>query len=177
MNTPLIVIGPQVEWPSAFASEAARIREALGDLDHEIHHIGSTSIKGVFAKPIIDMLLLVEDLHELDARSQRLERAGYEAKGEYGIPQRRYFRLHSPQGARTHHLHSFIRASEGAVRHLAFRDYMNQHPKAARAYSNLKRELAAKYPNDSNSYIAGKDAFVKQHELLALAWRSAEHGA
>lgn len=177
MNSPLVVTAPQVAWLSAFARESERISQALGDIDHEVHHIGSTSIKGVFAKPIIDMLLLVASLGELDARTQRLESAGYEAKGEYGIPRRRYFRLHSALGIRTHHLHAFVRGSEGAIRHLAFRDYMNQRPEAARAYSMLKRELAATYPNDNDSYIAGKDAFIKQHESLALAWRGSTRGA
>lgn len=177
MHQPLIVIGPQLDWPRAFASEAARISQALGDLDHEVHHIGSTSINDIFAKPIIDMLLLVTSLEELDAKTHRLEASGYEAKGEYGIPQRRYFRLHSAQGARTHHLHAFTRGSEGDIRHRAFRDYMNKHPQAAKAYSDLKRELAAMHPGDHGAYMDGKDAFVKKHELLALAWCSTAHRA
>jgi len=131
MARPLIVSSPQVDWSADFTREQARISAVLRDINHEIHHIGSTSIQGIYAKPIIDMLLLVEDLDELDARSHHLERAGWEVKGAYGIPERRYFRRHSAEGVRTHHLHAFVRGSHGALRHLAFRDYMNSHPDTA----------------------------------------------
>lgn len=96
---------------------------------------------------------------------------GYEAKGEYGIPGRRYFRKDSAAGVRTHQIHAFEANSEGFVRHLAFRNYLIEHPAIAQAYSDLKRRLASEFPDDIEAYMDGKDPFIKEHEQLALTWR------
>ena len=164
------ISAPSPEWPALFRQEAACISVALGALRHEILHVGSTSIRGAHAKPIIDMLLLVEDLETLDANSSGLLGIGYEAKGEYGIPGRRYFRKSSAAGIRTHHVHAFVVGSEGAARHRAFRDYMNAHPRVVAEYSALKRALVGQPSCTAAFYIAGKDEFVKHHEALALKW-------
>jgi GrpB-like predicted nucleotidyltransferase (UPF0157 family) len=153
-----------------FEAEAAQLRAVLSDMAIELHHIGSTAIKGIYAKPIIDMLLIVQDLPSLDTRSSHICELGYQAMGEFGIPERRYFRKDSPAGERTHHLHAFVHGSAGALRHLAFRDYINHHPDAAQQYSALKQTLAAQCAGDSDAYMDGKDAFVKLHEAKALAW-------
>lgn len=170
MTLQALIVAPDPTWPAWFASERERLAAALAGLTHELHHIGSTAIPGIAAKPVIDMLLLVDDLHELDARSSLLIDAGYEAKGEFGLPGRRYFRRTTPQGLRTHHLHTYLRGSSEAQRHLAFRDYMRAHPAAAAAYDALKWRLVAAHGQDAAAYIAGKAAFVRQHEVLALAW-------
>lgn len=172
MSTPpsRVIVPPDPAWPAAFAREAQVLAAALHALPHEVHHIGSTAIAGMPAKPVIDMLLLVDDLAALDRHAGALVHAGYEAKGEFGIPQRRYFRKHSAAGVRTHHLHAFERGSTGAERHLAFRDYMNAEPAAAQAYAALKAELVARHPGDVDAYIAGKQAFVAAQEAAALAW-------
>ncbi len=173
MGNAVVVLPHDPQWRTQFSREADTITRALGPIRHELHHVGSTSIVGICAKPIIDMLLLVDDLRALDADESALTGLGYEAKGEFGIPERRYFRKDSPEGMRTHHLHAFVFGSHGAVRHIAFRDYMNAHPDAAAEYSALKRALASHHANDAASYIAGKDAFVKHHEALALSWWAA----
>jgi GrpB-like predicted nucleotidyltransferase (UPF0157 family) len=114
----------------------------------------------------------------LDACEANMRALGYEPKGEFGIPGRRYYRRRSPDGVIARHVHSFKQGSVAALRHLAFRDYMNSHTAAAQEYSVLKQRLAAAFPNDIQAYMDGKDAFIKQHEALALAWqRSAGHGA
>lgn len=164
------VVAPDPAWPALFEDESRRLRAALGALDVRVHHIGSTAIRGIFAKPVIDMLLVVDDLERLDAQADSLRALGYEAMGEFGIPRRRYFRRDALPGLRTHQLHSFESGSVGARRHLAFRDYMNAHADAAQAYSDLKQRLACASPDDMAAYVRGKDAFVKQHETLALAW-------
>ncbi|GAA0746559.1 GrpB family protein [Ideonella azotifigens] len=168
------VLPPNPDWRVEFDSEAAQIHAALANLDIEVHHIGSTAIHGVFAKPIIDMLLTVPSLATVDDNAQAMQALGYEAMGEFGIPGRRYFRKNSPDGIRTHQVHAFERGSEGASRHLAFRDYMNAHAEAAQAYSALKQRLAISFPDDIQGYMDGKNAFVKHHEALALAWQEGQ---
>jgi GrpB-like predicted nucleotidyltransferase (UPF0157 family) len=163
-------------WPANFEAEAERIRGALGEVAIRVHHIGSTAVPGLSAKPIIDILLEASSLAELDHRSEQLEALGYEAKGEHGIPGRRYFRRSDELGARTHQLHSFAVRSRQADRHLAFRDYLIAHPQVAQAYGELKRSLAERYPWDIYAYMAGKDAFVKRYEAEGLAWRAGGNG-
>lgn len=158
-------------WNVQYETEAARIRTALGDLGAVVHHIGSTAIPEIWAKPIIDILLEVEDVMVLDERASRLVEIGYEAKGEFGIPGRRYFRKDSAGGVRTHQIHAFACGSEGVERHLAFRDYMIAHPAIALAYGDLKRKLAGANPEDIEAYMDGKDAFIKEHEANAREWK------
>ena len=166
------VVPHDPDWHCHFALERDRIKLALGDVVVALHHIGSTAVPRVPAKPIIDILLEVSDLAELDRRSSHMGTLGYEAKGEFGIPGRRYFRCDNEQGCRTHQVHAFRFGTEDVVRHLAFRDYLIAHPRISRAYGELKQRLAARFPNDTGAYSGGKDDFVKQHETKALAWRA-----
>jgi GrpB-like predicted nucleotidyltransferase (UPF0157 family) len=117
------VVEHDLIWNDAYRIEAARIAAVLGDLVVSVHHIGSTAIPNIVAKPIIDVLLEVRDILHLDREISTLEGLGYEAKGEFGIPGRRYFRKNDAQGRRTHHVHAFPRGSAHVERHLAFRDY------------------------------------------------------
>jgi GrpB-like predicted nucleotidyltransferase (UPF0157 family) len=165
------VVPPDPTWKARFAAEADLIRSALGDFPATIHHIGSTAIPGIYAKPVIDILLEVADVTALDTRATGLIELGYEAMGEYGIPGRRYFRKNSTAGVRTFLIHAFERDRNGHERHLAFRDYMIAHPSLARTYSDLKRKLADAHPDDIEGYMDGKDAFIKEHEALAIRWK------
>lgn len=165
------VVAHRPEWARLHACEADQIARALNNLAVTLHHIGSTAIPGIAAKPIIDILMEVADLPALDSRSHAMEQLGYQVMGEFGIPGRRYFRKDDAAGIRTHQIHAFQAGSAGAVRHLAFRDYMIAHPDAARAYGALKQRLAQQHPDDFEAYMHGKDAFIKDHEARALAWR------
>ena len=166
------VVAYDSQWPARYEAEAKHICDAIGEVVVRAHHIGSTAVPGLRAKPIIDILLEVSTLHELDACSPKLEALGYEAKGEWGIPGRRYFRRENERGERTHQVHAFDVSSLQANRHLAFRDYLIFHPQVAGAYGELKQELAKRFPNDIYGYMDGKDAFVKHYEAEALAWRA-----
>jgi len=157
-------------WPAAFEAARAEIAAALGENLIEIHHIGSTAIAGIYAKPVIDMLPIVADLAALDRDSARMESLGYEVMGEFGIAGRRYFRRDNSEGTRTHQAHAFALGSPQIERHLAFRDFMAAHPELAKQYSDLKRELAAAHPNDIEAYMDGKDGFIKEMEARALEW-------
>ncbi len=167
--TPLVV-PYRGEWPARFVTERDRILNALDAAALALHHVGSTAVPGLCAKPIVDMLLEVADVAELDARTGALEALGYEPKGEFGLPGRRYFRRDDEHCVRTHHLHAYAAGSADVVRHLAFRDYLIAHPDIAAEYGALKLELAARYPQDSRSYSRAKDAFMSERQTRALDW-------
>jgi GrpB-like predicted nucleotidyltransferase (UPF0157 family) len=166
------VVPSSPTWPQEFRREAERLRLALRPEVAAIHHIGSTSVPDLPAKPIIDILMEVESLDRLDERRSRLEQLGYECMGEYGIPGRRYFRKSDSAGIRTHHVHAFRCGDANIERHLAFRDYLIAHPDVARAYGELKLRLAMLHAHDVEAYMDGKDGFIKVHEAAALAWAS-----
>ena len=165
------VVAHNPNWKEAFRAEAANLAGILGDTAVAIHHIGSTSIPGIYAKPVIDILVEFTDVIALDALSSQMEGLGYEVMGEFGIPGRRYFRKDNEAGARTHQIHAFPAGSEQVIRHLVFRDYMIAHPERANAYSKLKRRLAAENPHRMDAYVDGKDAFIKETDKMAAGWR------
>ena len=155
------------KWWQQFQTEAKQIAVVLGNSAVAVHHIGSTAIPGIYAKPVIDLLLVVQDLTALDEKQSVMEALGYEALGEFGIPRRRYFRRDNDLGDRTHQVHAFESGSPQIQRHLAFRDYLIAHPDIAQEYSDLKRELAAKHPSDIKAYMDGKDAFIQEIDRWA----------
>ncbi len=162
------------EWRSEFERESKLVIAALGDIGNNlitIHHIGSTSIPGIYAKPIIDMLAEVSNIELVDERNRHMEALGYEAMGEFGIPGRRYFRKEI-NFIRTHHVHTFQTQSPDIARHLYFRDYMIAHPKYAQQYSELKQKLARQFPEDIEGYMDGKDEFIKDMQSRAKEWKN-----
>jgi GrpB-like predicted nucleotidyltransferase (UPF0157 family) len=167
----IYVVAPNSEWRHQFEVEADQLSRQLANVVVATHHIGSTAIPGIFAKPIIDILLVVDDIHRLDSPCTEMENLGYEGLGEFGIVGRRYFRKNSSSGTRTHHIHAFQVGNFEIDRHLAFRDYMIVHSEAAQAYSELKQRLAKQYPDKPEAYMDGKDPFIKEHEVKALAWK------
>ena len=135
-------------WAEEFARESAAVTSALGSRLVAIHHIGSTAIPGIRAKPIIDMLGVSSDITRLNEAPSPLAALGYEALGEFGIPGRRYFRKDNTAGERTHQIHVFQLGSPQIARHLAFPEYLRAHPDAACAYDSLKQRLAESHPHD-----------------------------
>ena len=164
----IIVADYNPNWPLMFQKEAQLLSDTLGDLIVKVHHIGSTSVPGLKAKPIIDIILEVSDLNLLDKQNAEMEELGYEAKGEYGIPRRRYFRKGGDR--RTHHIHSFQTGDNNILRHVAFRDYLIAHPEIAAEYAQLKSAIAARCDNDMGRYCDEKDPFIQLHEKRAIRW-------
>jgi len=163
------VVPHEPAWKEAFEAEAAALRSVLGDEAVAIHHIGSTSVPNLHAKPTVDVLVEAREIGNLDDLETELDEGGYEAWGEYGIPGRRFFtRDRGPE--RLCNVHVFEAGSPGVERHLAFRDYLTRHPETARAYGDLKGDLAERFPADMEAYMNGKDAFVKKVEKEALSW-------
>lgn len=169
MGRKIEVIAYDPDWPIRFSEESEVIRSILGNELIAIHHIGSTAIPGIYAKPIIDILPVVREIEHVDNYNPRFVVEGYEPMGEFGLPGRRYFKKGGDN--RTHHLHIYQVDNPEIDRHLAFRDYMIAHPEEALVYANLKRDLAEKYSTDIDAYCDGKDEFVKERERRALEWK------
>ena len=123
-----------------------------------LEHIGSTSIPGLSAKPVIDILAGRPGNLPGARYVTAFKQLGYEHKGAYGIPGRNYFRKGVP---RTHHVHLFSWSSELWRDHLLFRDYLRAHPEIAREYETIKRELATMYLQDKEQYTDAKGPFVR----------------
>jgi GrpB-like predicted nucleotidyltransferase (UPF0157 family) len=168
---PRIVVVPyDSSWPLKFERASQDVATALGSNLLAIHHIGSTSIPGLCAKPVIDMLVVVAELSRVDQRSNDMQALGYQAIGDFGIEGRRYFRRDDSSGRRTDQVHAFAEASPQIHRHLAFRDFLRSHPSIADQYGELKQRLAAAHPHDMEAYMDGKDDFIRQMQSRALDW-------
>ena len=157
-------------WPILFQHEVSRISEVLGKEIVSAHHIGSTSIPGMSAKPIIDILLEVKNIGKIDTYNSEMIDLGYEPRGELGLPGRRYFSREDPKDIRTHHVHAYQTDNIELERHLAFRDYMIAHPEDMAIYSELKIVLARRFQWDIDGYISGKQLYMERMEKVALEW-------
>ncbi len=161
------------QWPEQFAEAAGQIQAVMGAVLLRIHHIGSTSIPGIQAKPVIDLLGEVSEIEAVDAFNAALGELGFAARGENGIPGRRYFSKKTG-GLDSHHLHIFQAGNPEIARHLAFRDYLRAHPGEAAAYSHLKENLAEQYRYDPLGYTDAKSDFIR--EIDRKAAESAQGG-
>ena len=156
---------------------AAQYAEDLRTLEPilvTVHHIGSTSVPGLAAKPIIDLMPVVIDLGDLDREHARIESLGYGWHGEFGIRGRRYCTLSNENGLRLAQLHFFQEESPQIERHLAFRDYLRAHPETAAAYEKEKRRARDLHPNDSHAYTDQKAMWIQNVEAKALQWRASQ---
>ncbi len=146
------------EWLRYFELEKASLQAVLGDTILDIQHVGSTSIAGMLAKPIIDIAIAVADFEQAKTCVPLVESLGYKYKGEFGIPRRHYFVKGNP---RLFHLHMNEVDSCEWQNTLLFRDYLRNHPDVAEEYAQLKQRLARRYPHDREAYLEGKSAFIK----------------
>lgn len=163
------VVAYDATWPTKFNEEKLLLTTALGELALGIEHIGSTAVKGLSAKPIIDILLEVSCLDALDERNNHLEALGYKVKGENGIEGRRYFQKGGND--RSHHIHAFLSGDNNLTRHRAFRDYLIAHPAISKQYAEVKQYAAKNCNNSSVLYMSLKNDFIQVHEPLAIAWQ------
>jgi GrpB-like predicted nucleotidyltransferase (UPF0157 family) len=168
---PVELVPHSAQWQRAAEAEGRRLQEALGRNLLAVHHIGSTAIPGIHAKPILDLLPVMHSVGELDQRQRTLESLGYEYWGEYGIPGRRYCTLADPAtGRRMIQLHCFDEGSSEIEKHLAFRDYVRAHPTIAREYDLEKQRCRDLHPDDSHAYSDAKAAWIESQLAAALAW-------
>ncbi|QFT87663.1 dephospho-CoA kinase/protein folding accessory domain-containing protein [Bacillus sp. THAF10] len=157
------------EWEEAYDQEQELLKEILKDELIDIFHIGSTSVPAIgYAKPIIDILIVVKDIEKVDWYNEALQKMGYEPKGENGIAGRRYF----PKGKqnRTHHVHIFEVGNETIQTHLDFKRYLMTHPEDAKEYGELKLKLAKQFLDNHYKNQEGKQEFVNELVERARSW-------
>lgn len=165
----IVVVEYNSIWQDLFNKEKLLIKGILGENVIEIYHIGSTAVHDLCAKPIIDIMPVVNSLEEVDLKARDFEKVGYEYLGEFGIEGRRYLRKGGDE--RTHQIHIFEAKDRLNIeRHLAVRDYLRAHPSEALQYGELKKQLALKYPYNIDGYCDGKASFVQELEAKALSW-------
>lgn len=168
MSRNIIVTDYNPLWVKKYEEESKLIKDILADNCITTYHIGSTSVPGLAAKPIIDIMVAVRSLEKVDSVAEAFSKIGYEYLGEFGIEGRRYLRKGGDE--RTHHIHIFqMNDWNNIERHLAFRNYMRTHEKERTEYAKLKIELAQKFPYDIDGYYDGKESFVREIEKLALS--------
>ena len=160
-------------WKNLYIDEEAKIKNILNDILISIHHIGSTSIENLKAKPIIDILAVVDDINKVDSYNDDFADIGYKAMGENGIAKRRFFMKDyiDDNGIekRFSHIHIFdINNKFDIERHLAFRDFLRANKNIAEEYVKIKLEALKNCNNDIELYCDYKDKFIKDIEKKAL---------
>jgi GrpB-like predicted nucleotidyltransferase (UPF0157 family) len=163
------VVDYDPQWQSIFLELSKVIKETLGDWVTTIEHIGSTSVPGLAAKPIVDLTGIIETTDHLPEVIRALARIGYTHEGDLGIAGSEAFHRAGPDVPRDgsgriwmhHHLYICARDNCELQRHLVFRDYLRAHPEKAQAYAELKKQLAQQFHHDIDSYIQGKSEFIE----------------
>jgi GrpB-like predicted nucleotidyltransferase (UPF0157 family) len=172
---PVHLVHYDPEWPGIAEHFADRL-SGLRPLLTTVHHIGSTSVPGMTAKPVIDLMPLFADLAALDARREEVEALGYVWYGEFGVEGRRFCTWDDESGKRVAQLHCYQDDSPHAKRQLAFRDYLRAFPDVAAAYEAEKFRASKLFPNNSVDYSREKGAFIRDAEAKALAWITGDEG-
>ena len=163
MITKHVVVLPfNEQWKYDFVQIKAELANALRQLAIEIEHVGSTSVQGLSAKPIIYIDIVIKDYSGLENVISVLEKIGYQHEGNLGITGREAFKYEGKEHLRKHHLYVCPEDSQELRRHIAFRDYLNTHPDAVREYSCIKEEGAELYPDDIDRYIEHKSPFIEK---------------
>ena len=162
MTTRNIIVLPYGEkWKQAFLDIKSELAAALGPLALSIEHVGSTSVPGLAAKPIIDIDVVVRKTN-LEPAIKALATIGYEHEGNGGIEGREMFKYSGKEHLMDHHLYVCPEDSRELKRHVLFRDYLLSHPDAVQAYSQIKKEAAELYPHDIDSYINHKGTVIEK---------------
>jgi len=158
-------------WKELYRSERERLLRAVGELAKAIEHFGSTSVPGMTAKPIIDIMVGVENPSvAADEIIRRLNGIGYEHLGEAGIPGRRYFRQ---RGLNDYNVHVVQYRGELWNNNLLLRDYLREHPEEAQRYSDMKKRILERGAQTLLSYSDRKHALVSGLLERAAAWAGA----
>lgn len=159
----------QEEWKHRYENEVAHLKAVAGERLLDFEHIGSTAIEGVPAKPIIDILAVVEDLEAVRDLIPAFEESGYEYRADDDVRGRLFF-AKGPRTNRTHYLSLAERDSDFYDEKIAFREYLRAHPEVAEQYASIKRALAEKYPETREKYTAEKSDFIR--DVLDRAMRT-----
>ncbi|MEH1836533.1 MAG: GrpB family protein [Nostoc sp.] len=172
MPEQIVIVEYDPSWPSLFEKLKTPVAEILGESALAIEHVGSTSVPGLAAKPIIDMDVVVPSTACIRATILALATLGYEHQGDLGIKGREAFLW--PSNTPRHHLYVCPRDSKELRRHLLFRDYLIKYSSEAHRYALLKRELAQKFASDRQAYTDAKSEYIQMiteralHDLEAI---------
>ena len=166
----VIVVDYDPAWPRDFDVLRQRIWPSLADVALRVEHVGSTSIPGLAAKPIIDMTIVVSTRDDVPKAIERLASLGYVHRGNLGIDDREAF--DHPAGLPRHNLYVCPEGTIGIVNQVAVRDYLRANSEAATRYGALKKQLAERFPDDIDRYVLGKTDFVL--DILRRAGLTAE---
>jgi GrpB-like predicted nucleotidyltransferase (UPF0157 family) len=154
----IVIVEPDPGWPALFERLAQPLRAAVGDLGARVEHVGSTSVPGLAAKPVIDIDVVVPSSADVPEAIDRLRGLGYVYQGDKGIEGREAFLW--PRGGPEHHLYVVVARNKPHADHIRFRDHLRERPEVASAYAVLKRELAERHGVDRLAYTEAKTAFI-----------------
>lgn len=169
MNEPVRVEAYDSRWPALFEYEAARLDEAIGPwITGGIHHVGSTAVPGLAAKPTVDIAIGVADLPTSRPCIDVLAELDY-CYWPYRAEVMHWF-CKPNQSRRTYHLHLIATGSSRFREEICFRDYLRTHPNSAERYQLLKQHLASEHPHDREAYTQGKAYLVAELTAAAFAW-------
>lgn len=158
MSGKIIVVDYDPAWPETFERLRSGILPHVQDVATTIEHVGSTSVPGLAAKPIIDMTIVVPTAAAIPTVISRLAAIGYQHRGDLGVTGREAFIR--PPTTPVHHLYACVAGNEALCNHLAVRDHLRSNPASAQAYGDLKKQLALRFADDIDSYIDGKTDFI-----------------
>lgn len=163
MNTKAVIVVPyDPHWPQNFDAIRREIEAVLGELAVAVHHVGSTSVSGMSAKPIIDLDVEIRSRNDFPAVRELLHGAGYLHEGDLGIRDREAFCYEGKSHLQKHHLYVCPADSRELHRHLTFRNYLRSHPEAVREYSSIKEAAAKQYPHSIEGYMEYKNACIAE---------------
>ncbi len=161
MPRPVALVPHDPAWAARAEGLIAALHAAGAGVFRAVHHMGSTAIPGIPAKPVIDLLAEVEALDAVEGAQASLAALGWRWRGENGLVGRRYFTRDDPEtGTRAAHLHVYASGDPAIAWHLAFRDRLRAEPATAGAYAQEKARCAALHPDDSATYTACKQAWT-----------------
>lgn len=163
MKTKKVIVLPYDEaWATEFEIIRAELESALRDSILGIEHVGSTSVKGLSAKPCIDVDVVIKDRSVLEAVINKLGAIGYIHEGDLGIRGREAFKYSDKPHLMAHHLYVCPKDSEELHRHITFRDFLRQNPGAVKKYSRVKETAAKLFPNDIDKYMEYKSPCIEE---------------
>lgn len=148
-------------WKNDFEDIRSELMAVLEGKVISVEHVGSTSVEGLSAKPIIDIDVVIEDATSFAAVKEALESVGYDHEGDLGVKGREAFKYEGKEHLRKHHLYVCTRDAAELRRHVSFRDYLRSHPEAVEEYSRIKEEGAKLFPEDIDGYINYKAPFIE----------------
>ena len=163
MRTGKVVVLPyDMAWQSAFEKIKGELEKAIGDLILGVEHVGSTSVEGMYAKPCIDIDVIIKDYSVFDAVVEGLKEIGYTHEGNLGIKDREAFKYSGKEHLQIHHLYVCPKSSEELHRHITFRDFLRSNPEAVKKYSLIKEKAAELFSDDIDGYIEYKSPCIEE---------------